>query len=113
MPLSRVFIQKRKESCFVRGHEICFFKSARRFRASRGFSWSRSAARSFSRTARSNGVDRTSCVPVGWAGSVAAGGSGLLCLGVGFLLGFCEFPARPHSPRGRRRDRATCFAEAF
>ena len=52
----------------VANYEICFFSSARRFRASRGLSWSRSASRSLSRTARSSGVKR-----IAWA-AVAVGG---------------------------------------
>src|SRR6266850_4873110 len=37
-------------------HEICFFSSARRLSASRGFNWSRLAPRSFSSTSRSSAV---------------------------------------------------------
>src|SRR5216683_4762829 len=40
-------------------HEICFFSSASRFRASSGFNWSRSAPRSFSSTSRSSAVNST------------------------------------------------------
>src|SRR5437879_10937823 len=40
-------------------HEICFFNSARRFSASSGFNWSRSAPRNFSSTSRSRAVKST------------------------------------------------------
>jgi hypothetical protein len=54
-----------KPALRLRGsYSICFFRSERRFRASRGFRLSRSALRSFSRTARSRVVKRTAWLPL-------------------------------------------------
>jgi hypothetical protein len=44
-------------------HETCFFSCARRLSASIGRKWSRSAARSASRTSRSMGVNSACCSP--------------------------------------------------
>src|SRR5712692_2447189 len=56
-----------------RAHEICFFNSASRLSASTGFSWSRSAWRSASSTARSRGVKSACCLPFESAPCAAPG----------------------------------------
>src|SRR6267154_2896273 len=56
-------------------HEICFFNSARRFSASSGFNWSRSAPRNFSSTSRSRAVKSTCWLPFACARSEAPGES--------------------------------------
>src|SRR6266852_5577978 len=56
-------------------HEICFFSSARRLRASSGFNWSRSAPRNFSSTSRSSAVKSARWLPFVCAGSEAPGES--------------------------------------
>src|SRR6266478_6115642 len=83
-------------------HEICFFSSARRLSASRGFNWSRSAPRSFSRTSRSRAVKSTRWLPFLFTTSEAPG--------VSVSLSSCLLKtsrARSITLRGRPARRAT------
>src|SRR6266446_1087824 len=88
-------------------HEICFFSSARRLSASRGFNWSRSAPRSFSRTSRSRAVKSTRWLPFLFTTSEAPGVSVSLS---SCSLCSCLFKtsrARSITLRGRPASRAT------
>src|SRR6266478_6342472 len=88
-------------------HEICFFSSARRFSASSGFNWSRSAPRNFSSTSRSSAVKSTCCLPFLFTTSEAPGVSVSLS---SCSLCSCLFKtsrARSITLRGRPARRAT------